>query len=82
MIRTATPSDVPRIQQIISSHAELGKMLFKNYAQLYEDLRDFAVYVGASSRDVRLDRTGSQSKGSQVLRVLMESFRKVAAQCF
>jgi amino-acid N-acetyltransferase len=45
MIRTAKPSDVPRIQQIISSHAELGKMLFKNYAQLYEDLRDFAVYV-------------------------------------
>lgn len=47
MIRTAKPSDVPRIQQIISSHAELGKMLFKNYAQLYEDLRDFAVYEEA-----------------------------------
>jgi amino-acid N-acetyltransferase len=45
MIRPATLSDVPRIREIINSHAELGKMLFKNYAQLYEDVRDFAVFV-------------------------------------
>jgi amino-acid N-acetyltransferase len=44
MIRSATINDVPRIQAVISSHAELGKMLFKSFAQLYEDLRDFAVY--------------------------------------
>src|ERR1041384_2826689 len=44
MIRPATIHDVPRIAEIINSHAELGKMLFKSYAQLYEDLRDFAVY--------------------------------------
>jgi amino-acid N-acetyltransferase len=44
MIRTAKLSDVPSIQAIINSHAELGKMLFKNYAQLYEDVRDFAVF--------------------------------------
>ena len=44
MIRRATISDVPRMQEIINSHAELGKMLFKSYAQLYETLRDFAVY--------------------------------------
>lgn len=43
MIRPATVHDVPRIAAIINSHAELGKMLFKSYAQLYEDLRDFAV---------------------------------------
>lgn len=43
MIRAATIHDVPRIQAIINSHAELGRMLFKSYAQLYEDLRDFAV---------------------------------------
>jgi len=43
MIRAATIHDVPRIQEIINSHAELGKMLFKSYAQLYEDLRDFGV---------------------------------------
>lgn len=43
MIRPARLEDVPRIQEIINSHAELGKMLFKSYAQLYEDLRDFAV---------------------------------------
>ena len=44
MIRQATVHDVPRISEIINSHAELGRMLFKSYAQLYEDLRDFAVY--------------------------------------
>src|SRR5688500_7585091 len=44
MIRPATIYDVPRIQEIINSHAELGRMLFKNYAQLFEDLRDFGVY--------------------------------------
>src|SRR5213080_1273693 len=44
MIRPATVHDVPRIQEIVNSHAELGKMLFKSYAQLYESLRDFAVY--------------------------------------
>jgi amino-acid N-acetyltransferase len=43
-IRPATIHDVPRIQEIVNSHAELGKMLFKNYAQLFEDLRDFGVY--------------------------------------
>ena len=35
-IRPATIHDVPRMQEIINSHAELGKMLFKSYAQLYE----------------------------------------------
>jgi amino-acid N-acetyltransferase len=44
LIRPATIHDVRRISDIINSHAELGRMLFKSYAQLYEDLRDFAVY--------------------------------------
>ena len=44
MIRPATIHDVPRISEIVNSHAELGKMLFKSFAQLYEALRDFAVY--------------------------------------
>src|SRR5256885_16982904 len=44
MIRRATIHDVPRMQEIINSHAELGKMLFKSYAQIYETIRDFAVY--------------------------------------
>jgi amino-acid N-acetyltransferase len=44
MIRPANIHDVPRIRGIINSHAELGKMLFRSLAQLYEDLRDFAVY--------------------------------------
>jgi len=44
MIRPATIHDVPRIQEIINSHAELGRMLFRSLAQIYESLRDFAVY--------------------------------------
>jgi amino-acid N-acetyltransferase len=43
IIRPATIHDVPRVQEIINSHAELGRMLFKSYAQLFEALRDFAV---------------------------------------
>jgi amino-acid N-acetyltransferase len=44
MIRSAAIQDVPRMQAVINSHAELGKMLFKSLADLYENLRDFAVY--------------------------------------
>ena len=43
IIRPATVHDVPLIEEIINSHAGLGKMLFKSYAQLYEDIRDFGV---------------------------------------
>src|SRR5829696_5098961 len=52
MIRPATINDVPRVQEIINSHAELGKMLFKSLAQLFEDLRDFAVYEDEEGRVV------------------------------
>ncbi len=55
MIRSAAIHDVPRIQEIINSHAEMGKMLFKSAAQLYESLRDFAVYeIGGELTDGRL----------------------------
>ena len=50
MIRPATIHDVPRIQEVINSHAELGRMLFKSLAQLFEDLRDFAVYQDESGK--------------------------------
>jgi len=50
MIRPATIKDVPRIQEIINSHAELGRMLFKSLAQLFEDLRDFAVFEDDDGR--------------------------------
>jgi amino-acid N-acetyltransferase len=52
MIRPATIHDVPPIQAIINSHAELGRMLFKSYAQLFEDLRDFAVFEDDSTGNV------------------------------
>ena len=44
MVRPARLNDVPRIQEIINGHAQQGRMLFKNFAQLYENLRDFAVF--------------------------------------
>jgi amino-acid N-acetyltransferase len=52
MIRPATIHDVPRIQEVINSHAELGRMLFKSLAQLFEDLRDFAVYEDVDGKVV------------------------------
>ncbi len=52
MIRPATIHDVPPMQAIINSHAELGRMLFKSYAQLYETLRDFAVYENQNNQVV------------------------------
>src|SRR6478672_7442032 len=52
MIRNATIHDVPRIGDIINSHAELGKMLFKSYAQLFESIRDFAVCVDDATGEI------------------------------
>ena len=52
MIRPATIHDVPHMQAVISSHAELGKMLFKSLADLYEHLRDFAVFEGDDGKPI------------------------------
>jgi amino-acid N-acetyltransferase len=66
MIRPATIHDVPRIQEIINSHAELGKMLFKSLAQLYESMRDFAVveinHADAARGEVVFDNFGPISQ--------------------
>jgi amino-acid N-acetyltransferase len=86
MIRPATVHDVPRISAIINSHAELGRMLFKSYAQLYEDLRDFAVYendqgivgcvaltiIWADLSEVRSLAVDDRHKGMGVGRQLVE----------
>lgn len=47
MIRSATMADVPEIHRLISFHAELNRMLFRSLTELYENLRDFSVCVGA-----------------------------------
>src|SRR6266513_1551653 len=70
MIRPATVYDVPRVQEIINSHAELGKMLFKSLAQLYEDLRDFAVY-----------EEGGQILGCVGLTIIWADMAEVRSDC-
>jgi amino-acid N-acetyltransferase len=86
MIRPANIYDVPRIQEIINSHAELGKMLFKSYGQLYEDLRDFGVYekegrllgcvaltiIWADLAEVRSLAVEEQARGRGIGRQLVE----------
>src|SRR5205807_1680792 len=86
MIRPATVHDVPRISEIINSHAELGRMLFKSYAQLYEDLRDFAVFenshgivgcvaltiIWADLSEVRSLAVDDRHKGQGIGRQLVE----------
>lgn len=43
-VRPATMQDVPAIHALITYHAELGRMLFRSHADLYEHLRDFFVF--------------------------------------
>jgi len=45
MIRKATVSDVPAMAQLINDNAELGLMLPKPLAMLYENIREFFVAV-------------------------------------
>ena len=76
MIRPATIHDVSRIQEIINSHAELGKMLFKSLAQIYESLRDFAVYqIDAEMNDSRV--APGQVVGCTALSVLWADLAEV-----
>lgn len=72
MIRPATIHDVPRMQEIINSHAELGKMLFKSLAELYEGLRDFAVFEIETPR-------GRQVVGCCALTIIWADLAEVRA---
>jgi amino-acid N-acetyltransferase len=60
-VRAARLTDIPRIHEIVNFHAELGKMLFKSYAQLYEDVRDYA--VAEAEVDGKLDVVGCVALG-------------------
>ncbi|MHC4995493.1 MAG: N-acetyltransferase, partial [Planctomycetota bacterium] len=42
-IRPATSGDVPSIAEIVNDYAELGQMLHRSHAELYERLRDYYV---------------------------------------
>ncbi len=44
MLRKATIGDVKEIQLLINQYAEQGQMLPRSLNELYENLRDFAVY--------------------------------------
>ncbi len=43
MIRKAKLNDVPQIRELINSHAERERMLFRSLSDLYENIRDFFV---------------------------------------
>ena len=45
MIRNAAMTDVSQMHRLITEHAELDRMLFRSFADLYEHLRDFFVWV-------------------------------------
>ena len=45
MIRKATIADVKRIQSLINLYAEKKLMLARSLSELYENLRDFSVYI-------------------------------------
>ena len=45
MIRKATVADVPAMAQLINDNAELGLMLPKSLASLYENVREFVVAI-------------------------------------
>jgi amino-acid N-acetyltransferase len=51
MIRPATIHDVPRIQEIIKLARGVRRMLFKSYAQLYEDLARLRVFETDATPD-------------------------------
>lgn len=55
LIRNAMMKDVPEIHRLVTYHAELNRMLFRSYADLYEHLRDFLVWVecGSEGEQVR-----------------------------
>jgi amino-acid N-acetyltransferase len=44
IVRNARLDDVPVIRDLINSYAELGIMLFRSMANLYDSLRDFKLY--------------------------------------
>lgn len=52
MIRKATVADVPEMAQLINDNAELGLMLPKSLASLYETIRAFHVAVEDKSNRV------------------------------
>lgn len=45
MIRKALIPDVKRIQSLVNAYADSGQMLPRTLNELYENLRDFSVYV-------------------------------------
>ena len=44
MIRNARLDDVPVMRELINSHAERDRMLFRSLADLYDSIRDFKLY--------------------------------------
>ena len=67
MIRKARMSDVKGIQQLIAEYARKGDMLPRSLADIYENLRDYFVYLGEDGELV----------GSAAIHIMWEDLAEV-----
>jgi amino-acid N-acetyltransferase len=67
MIRKARVQDVKTIQRLIAEYARKGDMLPRSLSEIYENLRDYFVYIG----------DGSKVIGSAAIHIMWEDLAEV-----
>ncbi|MGA6994054.1 MAG: N-acetyltransferase [Candidatus Deferrimicrobiaceae bacterium] len=67
MIRKARMKDVKAIQKLIAEYARKGDMLPRSLSEIYENLRDYFVYV----------RNGEEVIGSAAIHIMWEDLAEV-----
>ncbi len=68
MIRKARMGDVKAIQKLIADYARKGDMLPRSLAEIYENLRDYFVFVDGENGDVA---------GSAAIHIMWEDLAEV-----
>jgi amino-acid N-acetyltransferase len=72
MLRKARISDVTAIHQLVNSCAERGEMLPRSLAELYDNMRDYLVYVEGDS-----EKLG----GACALHICWENLAEIRSLC-
>jgi amino-acid N-acetyltransferase len=67
MIRKARMGDVKAIQKLIADYARKGDMLPRSLSEIYENLRDYFVYIG----------DGGEMFGSAAIHIMWEDLAEV-----